>query len=164
MHLKCLGSSSAGNCYLLENETECLMIECGIPIKEVKKAMNFNIRKIVGCITTHRHNDHIGHLEDVLKCGIPIYTNDETVEAVEVIYGELLHGVPEKRPFTLGNFKITPFYVPHDDTPCFAYQICHEEIGKLLFPHRFEYYKYIFKDINQIMIEANYSKDIIKSR
>ena len=48
MHLKCLGSSSAGNCYLLENETECLMIECGIPIKEVKKAMNFNIRKIVG--------------------------------------------------------------------------------------------------------------------
>mgnify|MGYP004506080015 CR=1 FL=1 len=161
MHLKCLGSSSAGNCYLLENETECLMIECGISIKEVKKVMNFNIRKIVGCVATHHHNDHIGHLEDVLKCGIPIYSNDETVEAVEVIYGELLHGVPEKRPFTLGNFKITPFYVPHDNTPCFAYQICHEEIGKLLFLTDLEYCKYRFKDVNQIMIEANYSKDII---
>lgn len=162
MKLICLGSSSAGNCYLLENETECLMIECGIPIKEVKKVMNFNIRKIVGCVATHRHNDHIGHLEDVLKCGIPIYTNDETVEAVEVIYGELLHGVPEKRPFTLGNFKITPFYVPHDDTPCYAYQICHEEIGKLLFLTDLEYCKYRFKDVNQIMIEANYSKEIIQ--
>ena len=161
MHLKCLGSSSAGNCYLLENETECLMIECGISIKEVKKVMNFNIRKIVGWVATHHHNDHIGHLEDVLKCGIPIYSNDETVEAVEVIYGELLHGVPEKRPFTLGNFKITPFYVPHDNTPCFAYQICHEEIGKLLFLTDLEYCKYRFKDVNQIMIEANYSKDII---
>jgi len=161
MVLKCLGSSSAGNCYLLENATECLMIECGIPIKEVKQVMNFNMRKIVGCIASHRHNDHIGHLEDVLKCGIPIYTNDETVEAVEVIYGELLHGVPEKRPFTLGNFKIIPFYVPHDGTPCFAYQICHEEMGKLLFLTDLEYCKYRFKDVNQIMIEANYSKDII---
>ena len=37
MILRILGSSSSGNCYLLENETECLMIECGIPIKEVKK-------------------------------------------------------------------------------------------------------------------------------
>lgn len=162
MLLRCLGSSSSGNCYLLENETECLMIECGIPIKEVKKVMNFNIRKIVGCVATHHHNDHIGHLEDVLKCGIPIYTNDETVEAVEVIYGELLHGVPEKRTFMLGSFEITPFYVPHDNTPCFAYQIHHEEMGKLLFLTDLEYCKYKFKEVNQIMIEANYSKEIIQ--
>ena len=161
MILRILGSSSSGNCYLLENETECLMIECGIPIKEVKKAMNFNMRKIVGCIASHRHNDLIGHLKEVLECGIPIYTNDETVEAVEVIYGELLHGVPEKKPFMLGNFKITPFYVPHDNTPCFAYQIYHEEIGKLLFLTDLEYCKYRFKDVSQILVEANYSKDII---
>ena len=161
MILRILGSSSSGNCYLLENETECLMIECGIPIKEVKKAMNFKMRKIVGCIASHRHNDHIRHLKEVLECGIPIYTNDETVEAVEVIYGELLHGVPEKRPFMLGNFKITPFYVPHDNTPCFAYQIYHEEIGKLLFLTDLEYCKYRFKDVSQILVEANYSKDII---
>lgn len=161
MILKCLGSSSAGNCYLLENETECLMIECGIPIKEVKKAMNFNMRKIVGCIATHRHNDHIRHLKDVLECGIPIYTNDETVEAVEVIYGELLHGVLEKRHFMVGNFKITPFYVSHDGTPCFAYLIIHEEMGKLLFLTDLEYCKYKFKDVSQILVEANYSKEII---
>ena len=161
MILRVLGSSSSGNCYLLENETECLMIECGIPIKEVKKAMNFNMRKIVGCIASHRHNDHIRHLKEVLECGIPIYTNDETVEAAEVIYGELLHGVPEKKPFILGNFKITPFYVPHDNTPCFAYQIYHEDIGKLLFLTDLEYCKYRFKDVSQILVEANYSKDII---
>ena len=161
MILRILGSSSSGNCYLLENETECLMIECGIPIKEVKKAMNFNMRKIVGCIASHRHNDHIRHLKEVLECGIPIYTNDETAESVEVIYGELLHGVPEKKPFMLGNFKITPFYVPHDNTPCFAYQIYHEDIGKLLFLTDLEYCKYRFKDVSQILVEANYSKDII---
>ena len=105
--------------------------------------------------------DHCKYLQDVLETNIPIYTNDETVEAVEVIYGELLHGVPEKKPFMLGNFKITPFYVPHDNTPCFAYQIYHEEIGKLLFLTDLEYCKYRFKDVSQILVEANYSKDII---
>lgn len=106
-------------------------------------------------------SDHCKYIKDYLECGIPIYTNDETVESVEVIYGELLHGVPEKKPFMLGNFKITPFYVPHDNTPCFAYQIYHEDIGKLLFLTDLEYCKYRFKDVSQILVEANYSKDII---
>lgn len=159
--LRILGSSSAGNCYLLESEKECLILECGIRVQEVKKALNFDLRKVVGCIVTHGHNDHVGCLKDFLQANIPIYTNDETVEKVEVVYGELLHGVPEKRPFRLGGFRITPFYVPHDGTQCFAYQIIHEEMGKLLFLTDLEYCKYKFKDVSQILVEANYSKDII---
>ena len=47
MKLKVLGSSSAGNCYILESDTEALIIEAGLPFMEVKKALNFNVRKIV---------------------------------------------------------------------------------------------------------------------
>lgn len=161
MFLKCLGSSSKGNCYLLGSEKECLILECGVRMQEVKKALHFDLRKVVGCIATHGHKDHIGYLKDFLAANIPIYTNDEVVEEVEVVYGELLHGIPEKRPFHLGGFRITPFYVPHDGTPCFAYQIIHEEIGKLLFLTDLEYCKYKFKDISQVLIEANYSKESI---
>ena len=42
MKLRILGSSSSGNCYLLEDESECLVIEAGLPFKEVKKALDFN--------------------------------------------------------------------------------------------------------------------------
>lgn len=35
MILRCLGSSSAGNCYLLDSGKEVLILDCGIPIKEV---------------------------------------------------------------------------------------------------------------------------------
>lgn len=55
MVLKCLGSSSAGNCYLLENNEECLVIEAGLPLKEVKKAVDFNVRKINGVVISHGH-------------------------------------------------------------------------------------------------------------
>ena len=55
MNLKVLGSGSSGNCYLLENETECLVIEAGLPLMEVKKAIGFNIKKIVGVVASHEH-------------------------------------------------------------------------------------------------------------
>jgi glyoxylase-like metal-dependent hydrolase (beta-lactamase superfamily II) len=56
MKLKCLGSSSAGNCYLLtSNNGETLILDCGIPIKEIKKGLNWNIRGITGVIISHTH-------------------------------------------------------------------------------------------------------------
>ncbi|WP_418517592.1 MBL fold metallo-hydrolase [Pseudoruminococcus massiliensis] len=56
MKLKCLGSSSAGNCYLLtSNSRETLILDCGIPIKEIKKGLNWNIRGIKGVIISHAH-------------------------------------------------------------------------------------------------------------
>lgn len=55
MEFKVIGSGSSGNCYLLESETECLVIEAGISFLEVKKALDFNIRKIVGVVISHRH-------------------------------------------------------------------------------------------------------------
>ncbi len=162
MLLKCLGSSSKGNCYLLQTDRECLAIECGVRLMEVKKALGFDVRKIVGCIVSHQHNDHIGHLKEFLQAGIDVYASDETQEAVDVVYGELLQGVPERKPFYLGGFLVTPFYVPHDGTPCYGYKVFHPEMGNLLFLTDLEYCKYKFQNISQILVEANYSKEIIE--
>lgn len=163
MLLHIIGSNSSGNCYLLEGKGECLILECGARVQEIKKLLHFDLRKVVGCLATHQHRDHIGHLKGFLESNISVYTNDETAEAVEVIYGELLHGVPEKKPFRLGGFHITPFYVPHNGTPCFAYKIYHEEMGSLLFLTDLEYCKYRFRNISQILVEANYSKELIEA-
>lgn len=46
MMLKVLGSSSKGNCYILENESEALILEAGIKFQDVKKALNWNIAKV----------------------------------------------------------------------------------------------------------------------
>ena len=61
--LKVLGSGSSGNCYILENENEALIIEAGLPFMEVKKALNFNVMKIVGMISSHEHGDHYKYFE-----------------------------------------------------------------------------------------------------
>ena len=74
MRLKCLGSSSAGNCYLLTSESgETLILDCGIPIKEIKKGLDWNIRNVVGCIVSHVHSDHSKSVKDFKAMGIPVF-------------------------------------------------------------------------------------------
>lgn len=55
MKLKCLASGSSGNCYLLSSDTENLILDCGISIMEIKKALDFDLGGIVGVVVTHAH-------------------------------------------------------------------------------------------------------------
>ena len=72
MRLKVIGSSSAGNGYILENDREALLIEAGCRFAEVKEALGYNIRKVAGCIVSHEHKDHARYVEEVKAAGIPV--------------------------------------------------------------------------------------------
>ena len=73
MKLKTLGSGSSGNCYMLENDKEALIIEAGLPFMEVKKALDFNVMKIKAVITTHFHTDHSLYSLQYVQAGIPVF-------------------------------------------------------------------------------------------
>ncbi len=107
MVLKVLGSSSKGNGYILENDTEALILECGVNIKEAKKALQFNVRKVAGCCVTHQHNDHAGHLD---KYAAIFYT----LALPEVFQAKNFRGsrtvpVEPGKSYKLGNFHGPPF-------------------------------------------------------
>jgi phosphoribosyl 1,2-cyclic phosphodiesterase len=55
MKLKVLSSGSQGNCYLLETNTETLILDCGIPIKDIKIGLDFDLRRVSGVLVTHSH-------------------------------------------------------------------------------------------------------------
>ncbi|MGN0033438.1 MAG: MBL fold metallo-hydrolase, partial [Candidatus Limimorpha sp.] len=82
MELKILGSSSKGNCYLLDNGKEALMIECGVAFKEVQKAVGFDIKRIKACIISHEHGDHSKHVRKCLDAMIPCYMSQGTCNAL----------------------------------------------------------------------------------
>ena len=51
MKLKCIETGSTGNCYTLRCESgETLILDCGIPIKEIKKGLNWNVKDVVGVL------------------------------------------------------------------------------------------------------------------
>ncbi len=161
MELKCIGSGSKGNAYALVEKDEILLLECGMPLITVKEAIGWKISNVVGCLISHIHKDHAGHVKEFLKAGIPVYTNAETAANIEKDWHERLYSLAEKKAEKIGGFKVIPFYVPHEDTPCYAYLIMHDSMGKMLFATDFSYIRYNFKNmgINHFLVEANYDKN-----
>ena len=51
--LKCVGSGSSGNCYILTCNNEKLILDCGLPIKVIKQGLDFDLGGIQGVLISH---------------------------------------------------------------------------------------------------------------
>lgn len=163
MKLKVIGTGSKGNCYLLENENEALIIEAGVNIQSIKQALNFNVSKVAGCIVTHEHMDHAKSIEDLLKVGINTYASKGTFKSLKI---ENHRAIPmvNKGLLSIGNFKVMSFDVQHDAAEPFGFIIKHNDCGNVLFLTDTFYCAYTFKNLNNIIIEANFSQKIIDAK
>jgi len=161
MNLQVLGSSSKGNCYILSNENEALIIEAGVSIQEVKKALNFELSKVAGCLISHEHGDHAKSTKKFIEAGIDIYSSRGTIEALGVS-GHRVHNLVPEALFHIGPFKVLPFPVVHDCAEPFGFLISHPECGKVLFVTDTGYLEYTFKGLNNLIIEVNYSDEILE--
>lgn len=51
------------NCYILTIKDECIIIDPGDEFSKIKEAVGS--KKVIGCLVTHFHQDHIEALEEV---------------------------------------------------------------------------------------------------
>lgn len=159
MRLKCLGSSSAGNCYLLTSDSgETLILDCGIPIKEIKKGLNWNIKDVVGVLCTHKHLDHSKSLNDFKSMGIPAFAPYISEKPMKIGNGD----------FRVQAFELTTIdgnwtHTDANGEPCpiYGFLITHKEMGRMLYITDCELVKWKFKGINHIFLGVNYDKDLI---
>ena len=166
MKLTCLGSSSAGNCYLLQADNgETLILDCGIPIKAIKKGLDWNIKGIVGVLCTHKHLDHSKSVKDFEAMGIRI-------SAPYIQYAQH-EGMHRYHTIPFDSFKVKAFDLTtidgswtHTDAngepcPIYGFLITHKEMGRMLYITDCELIKWRFKDINHILLGVNYDKDLV---
>lgn len=160
MKLKCIATGSTGNCYTLtSNSGETLILDCGIPIKEIKKGLNWNVKDVVGVLCTHKHLDHSKSVNDFKAMGIPICKPYETL---------LMNQFLANSYFTVRAFDLTTVdgrwtHTNADGTecPCYGFLITHKEMGRLLYITDCEVVKWKFNDINHILLGVNYDKDLV---
>ena len=118
MFFDIIASGSKGNATLVFTKDHLIMIDFGIPLKEVEVELskfNKNIKDVDLLLITHNHADHYRGL----KCISP-----KKQCALEGTLPGSLNTVLELNvPFLLDDIKITPFRTSHDATnPC-AYMI-----------------------------------------
>ena len=158
MKLKCLGSGSSGNCYLLSTETETLILDCGIPIMEIKKGLNFDLSKVLGCVVTHSHKDHSLSVKDFENMGIPVFKPYENKEPISL---NDWNGTIQVFDLTDKDGKFMHTNADGTECPCYGFLITHPDLGRMLYITDTELVKWRFKDINHILISCNYQKKYI---
>lgn len=153
--LKCISSGSHGNAYIIECENETLLLELGVAWNDILNGLNYNLKKVVGCLVSHKHNDHAKSIPNALKSGVSVFSCEE-VSTIHKGVKTLYKGFKK----TIGGFVIIPLPLKHN-CECYGYIIKHKEFGKLVFATDCLDFKYKVKDVNHWLIECNHSEDIM---
>lgn len=158
MKLHCIATGSSGNCYTLTSDSgETLILDCGIPIREIKKGLNWNIKDVVGVLCTHQHLDHSKSLKDFKVMGIPVFAPYISLEPMAI-----------GKQYRIQTFDLTTVdgrwthtNADGSECPCYGFLITHPEMGKMIYITDTELIKWRFKYINHILLGVNYDKDLI---
>ena len=151
-----------GNCYILEDEKDNLILECGITYKEILIGLDFDLSKTRGCLCSHSHLDHARSAKELMKHGIDIYVSEETSEELG-LSGYRLRKIEPLKQFKIGNFTILPFPLNHDVCNL-GYLITNEKGMKLAFLTDTAYCQYNFTGVTDILIECNCSNKILMEK
>lgn len=162
MKLYVLGSGSSGNCYVITNGKECLVIEAGVNIKHVSSLIDFDISIIDGVLCSHIHLDHSKFLNSFLKIGVNVFAGKDVLQSLDQTRSYLFNEVNHKKKFNVGNFKVMPLSLNHD-VPCFGFLINHPETGSIFFATDTTHIPYRFTGVNHYLVECNYDVDIINT-
>ncbi|ANW97701.1 MBL fold metallo-hydrolase [Thermoclostridium stercorarium subsp. thermolacticum DSM 2910] len=160
--IQVLASGSKGNCYRVTDGSTPLLLECGIPYKEIQKTLNFRVSEIAGCLVSHEHQDHAKAIKDIMKAGIDCYMSRGTAEALG-ISGHRLNIIKAKQQFRIGTWAILPFETQHDAVEPVGFLLANSAGEKLLYATDTYYIRYRFKGLTHVMVECNYSLDILRA-
>ncbi|NJJ37860.1 MBL fold metallo-hydrolase [Paenibacillus apii] len=161
--IQCLGSSSAGNAYRITDGRTALLLEAGFPYKLIQRALNFRMSDIAGCLISHEHGDHSRAAADIMRAGIPVYTSCGTADALGLA-GHRLRPVTALEPFEIGSWTIMGFGIEHDAAEPLGWLLANQDGDKLVFLTDSYYCRYKFQGLTYIMIECNYSLEIVNRR
>jgi phosphoribosyl 1,2-cyclic phosphodiesterase len=105
--------------------------------------------------------DHSKAVKDIMRTGIDCYISAGTVEALG-LSGHRLHIIKAKQQFKIGTWTMLPFDTQHDAAEPLGFLLANQAGDKLLYATDTYYIRYKFHGLTHIMVECNYSLDILK--
>ena len=171
------GSGSSGNCYLLTTPTDGLLIDIGVGLRSLKKNFRdygLSFSQVHHVLVTHDHADHIKSVGSFSKDQhVPVYTTKMVHEGITKNYcvqqkvpSDYVNYVEKGTSFTIGDFKITPFGVPHDSSDNVGYMVEAEGTAFCVITDAGyvtdEMKEYISK-ADYLVIEANHDVEMVKN-
>ena len=162
MEIKVLASGSSGNAYTISDGATTLLLDAGIPLKEIQIGIGFKVRHLSGAFVTHEHKDHSKAMNDLARLGVDVYASRGTMEACG-LSGHRFHPVEARKELDVGTVRILPFDVEHDAAEPLGFLFTSMSTGeKLLYFTDTYFVRYRFQGLTHIMAECNYTEQGIR--
>jgi phosphoribosyl 1,2-cyclic phosphodiesterase len=149
-------SSSSGNLYQVDN----LLLEAGVPIREIKRCLGFRLSGVAGCLVSHEHGDHARGAADLMRAGVDVWCSEGTAHSLG-LRGHRLHIVKALGLFYMGGWWILPFEVQHDTAEPLGFLLAKGN-EKLLFATDTAYIRYRFQGLTHVMLGCDFDSGILE--
>ena len=156
LYLHTVGSGSTGNCHILQHDDEFLLLDAGVHVSSIKKALNYNVTGIAGCIVTHHHADHAMSVSKLRMMGVKVY------RPYEHFGGRINMGGFNVNPIPMSNDGKW-LHTNGDGTECPIYAAIISVDGKkILYMTDVEYTPYSFRkqNLQTMILGCNYEDDV----
>ena len=131
VHFATLYSGSSGNSSAVWDDSAVLLIDMGASCKKTIFALGelgLAASSLNAILLTYEHSDHIGGVQVYCKhYPVPIYGTRETLSYLDsrnlISSDQEFHRFIHGKPFSIGNFTVTPFCTSHDSASCSGFRI-----------------------------------------
>lgn len=162
IQIQTLASGSRGNCYLLTDNKAPLLIEAGLPVSRIKKALDYKLHQVKGCLVSHEHKDHAHAVKDLLRAGVDCYMSQGTAEALACASHHRVHTVSPDAVFSVGPWNVLPVPAHHDAAEPLCFVIARtDQPFRLLFATDTAGIPYKIKNLTHLMIECNFDPYLV---
>lgn len=161
MQIEVLASSSLGNAYIVSDGATSILLDAGMPYKELQAKSDFKINEVAACFVTHCHSDHSKAVKDLLAAAIDVYALPETLTALNVSEHHRAKAVAVDKCIDINTLKILPITMYHD-CPCVGYMVYSTKTNERLF-FATDTYKITVNPlgVDYLILEINYQKEIV---
>ena len=159
MEIRVLASSSAGNCYVISDGTSKLLLECGIPMRQIERGTGHTVSQMAGCLISHAHADHSRAVAEVMRAAVDVYASRSCLEAIGINSHRAVPLVP-REPATIGSWRVLPFEAVHD-VECLGFLIASGK-ERLLYLTDSAYSPKRFRGLTHVMVGTNYSAELLR--
>lgn len=171
-----LGSGSSGNSCYIGNKKCGIIIDAGIKTDQIETTLRANgidMRKVAGVLLTHDHSDHVHYVYSLVRahkhmkvfCTNRVLTGLLRRHSISRRIKDYHTPIFKEIPFTIGDFEITAFEVPHDGSDNMGFSITFDnrrfvlatDLGAVT-----ERARHYMSLANYLVIEANYDLQMLR--
>lgn len=162
MELQVISTGSKGNAYVLRAGDSALLLDAGLPIKRIVRAIP-DWEKLAGCLVTHEHNDHALAAKDVARMAVPVFMSDGTRRELQsrgdVCAFDVMGAL---KPYGIGPWMVGAIPVQHDAAEPFGFLIRYGPTGETaLYATDTYYLKNTFPGVHYWIVECSYMDELI---